>query len=107
MPDPKSTDGEFITLKEGGEYTQRYRNQFTDPTTIIKGHLVGRNKVDILLKQDGAVGLRMYYGLTEDNEQCIVLVAVDKNGDDMTELIVERLKPCPPYCSSGNALNGN
>jgi hypothetical protein len=53
------------------------------------------------------VGVRIYFGLNDEGLPNLVIVGAKANGDDVTSLIVERLRPCPPYCGNGNALNGN
>jgi hypothetical protein len=48
----------------------------------------------------------MYYGLKADQTQCLVIVGVDSNGNDMTTgEIMEMGLPCPTRCSDDNALN--
>jgi hypothetical protein len=107
MPVLTVNDGTFVTLEEGADYTAAYREQFADPKDIIKGLFVGTNKVNALLAQEGVVGIRIYFGVNGDGVPNLVVVGAKANGDDVTDLIVERLKPCPPVCGSGNALNGN
>lgn len=100
-------DGDFVTLSEGADYTAAYRDQFPSMDGVIKGLFVGRNKINALLNQENVVGLRIYFGLNEEGLPNLVIVGAKATGDDVTSLIVERLKPCPPSCGSGNALNGN
>lgn len=100
-------DGDFVTLSEGAAYTAAYRDQFPSMDGVIKGLFVGKNKIDDLLKQENVVGVRIYFGLNDEGLPNLVIVGAKSNGDDVTSLIVEKLKPCPPVCGGGNALNGN
>lgn len=107
MSELNANDGSFITLSEGAEYTARYRDLAPVPEEMIKALFVGKNKIKALLDQEGVVGIRIYYGINEDGVQNLVLVGALPNGDDVTDLIVEKLRPCPPNCGSANDLNGN
>ncbi|MBL7801923.1 MAG: hypothetical protein JNL95_14470 [Chitinophagales bacterium] len=100
-------DGDFVTLSEGAAYTAAYRDQFPSMDGVIKGLFIGKNKINDLLNQTNVVGVRIYFGLNDEGVANLVVVGAKASGDDVTDLIVERLKPCPPYCGNGNALNGN
>jgi hypothetical protein len=95
-----------ISLADAAELTARYRAQFSAGTFYIKGEYFGKNALNSLLNQTGCVGARMYYGLKADQTQCLVIVGVDSNGNDMTTgEIMEMGLPCPVTCSVDNALN--
>jgi hypothetical protein len=95
-----------ISLADAAELTARYRAQFSAGTFYIKGEYFGKNALNSLLNQQGCVGARMYYGLKADQTQCLVIVGVDANGNDMTAgEIMEFGQPCPNNCSVDNALN--
>ena len=95
-----------ISLADAAELTARYRTQFSAGTFYIKGEYFGKNALNSLLNQTGCVGARMYYGLKADQTQCLVIVGVDSNGNDMTTgEIMEMGLPCPTRCSDDNALN--
>ena len=57
-----------------------------------------------LLAQPGAEGFRVYRGDHPDGTPAHILVAVDASGDDMTEMILEIERPCPPACSPSGIL---
>jgi hypothetical protein len=95
-----------ITLVDAAELTKRYRNQFAAGTDYIKGEYFGKTALISLLSQNDCVGARMYYGLKADQSQCLVIVGVDGNGNDMTTgEIMEYGLPCPNHCSLENVLN--
>lgn len=95
-----------ISLAEASELTARYRNQFSEGTFYIKGEYFGKNALISLLNQQGCVGARMYYGLKANQTQCLVIVGVDGNGNDITTgEIMEFGYPCPTQCSIDNDLN--
>ncbi|GAB5418447.1 MAG: hypothetical protein Crog4KO_33390 [Crocinitomicaceae bacterium] len=95
-------EGSFIPLQDGAAMTGKYRDQ--NPNQII-GHFFGSNKLKQLMLQEGAVGLRMYYGLDEDNNKQLVLVAVDADQNDILDLVLDVSSPCPNWCSAPNPLN--
>jgi hypothetical protein len=97
------TEGEQISLQEGAELNQNYRN--ANPNKRI-GHLMGEEIINQILAQPGCKGIRFYYGLDSNGKKEIVLVGTDANGNDMvTGIIADKAKPCPIYCSSQNPLN--
>lgn len=103
MPVFTGDEGETVTLDEAKSFTANYRNANSG---AIKAHTVGKNKLNSILNQTGCVGVKMYYGLDEDEAKCLVLVGVKEDGTDMTSgVIVERNPPCPPYCDDQSALN--
>jgi hypothetical protein len=95
-----------ISLKDAAALTKRYRDQFSVETPYIKGEYFGKTALLSLLSQTGCVGTRIYYGLKADDTQCLVLVGVDGDGNDMTTGdIMEYVLPCPAHCSQANELN--
>ncbi len=59
-----------------------------------------------LLAQSGCVGMRFYRGRDAKGADSLVLVGVDKEGNDMTAgLLVNGHMPCPPFCPDDNDLN--
>lgn len=96
------TEGGEISLEKASEMTSRYRGQNPD-TTIA--HFFGKDIINRLLHQEGCVGIRMYYGIDEENEKQIILVGTDEHQNDITELVADISFRCPPMCSSANALN--
>lgn len=97
-------EGEFITLEDGAAMTARYRSS-VEPGTVT-GQFVGKEKLIQILNQPGCVGIRMYYGLDEHNENSVVAVGVDSNENDITSgYIIDYFIKCPPRCSKQNALN--
>jgi hypothetical protein len=52
------------------------------------------------------MGVRLYYGLNDKNENSIVAVGVDSNENDLTNgYIINDMAKCPPRCSKQNLLN--
>jgi hypothetical protein len=75
------------------------------PGTILGGFF-GKEAILAILAQEGAVGLRYYYGMDENGKPHVILIGVDKEGDDMTEgLLAQRSVVCPPICAKENVLN--
>jgi hypothetical protein len=105
MPTFDGTEGGIISPATAREYLSNYAEGPTYALNLnIKAHYFGRKNLDALLSQKGAVGLRAYYGLkptqTNPMEPELILVAVDKDGNDVLEndLIVDFTQPCPPVC---------
>ncbi len=97
-------EGEPISLEQGAELTARYR--INHPNSIRAG-AVGRANVEALLAQSDCRGIRIYLGESTEGKTEFVLVGVDANGNDILELIVDKLFPCPTNCGSTNPLNSD
>jgi hypothetical protein len=115
--------GEFISLDEAMKLRLNYDNDQTQKKKkdFTKAFAFGKDKVIELLSHPECVGLRIYYGIKIDSdgdgikEKKMVLVGVDKNGDDIlpagptdavakaagsTALVLDGGLPCPVSCST-------
>jgi hypothetical protein len=97
LPDPKS---HRISLDEAAAQARRSRDG------QHKGGLFLRAELDQLLAQTGCAGLRFYYGRKTEGEDTLILIGVDKEGNDMTQgIMLEESFLCPPWCGTANPLN--
>ena len=95
-----------IPLDEAAELTKRYRDK-ADENALLGG-LFAREAFDRILSQEGVMGIRFYYGESEDGQMELVLVGVDANGNDMEYgELAERIIGCPPFCGWENVLNSD
>src|SRR4051812_6791986 len=96
-----------ITFTDAGKLTKKYRD--TIPLNEIIGGYFGRAAIETLLAQTACVGIRYYYGINTDDKKVLVIVGVDRDGNDLadpnTNVCKEISLPCPTLCSSPNALN--
>jgi hypothetical protein len=100
---PESKDHR-ISLSDAAAQTRRYREQVGKDAP--KSGFLFRKLIDELLAQPGCAGLRICYARTDKGEDSLVLVGVDKNGNDMVEgTLLEDVFWCPPFCGAGSALN--
>lgn len=96
---------------------RRYRTN--RPKGTVKAHAFPAWAVLQVLAQEGAVGLRIYHGMTEAGEETPILVAYDAEGNDILTvrnaprggqeedaILMEFSYPCPIYCGGGNGMNG-
>jgi len=95
--------GEVITENQAIDFTHTFQQRHPNEK---KAYFVGSNKVEMILEQEGCIGIRIYDGLdSETSEQNRVLVGVNADGEDITEgIIVEHLYPCPQHCPSSSVL---
>jgi hypothetical protein len=93
-----------ISLEEAAAFTFNYRQ---DPGSDPKlGGFFGGKAIQSILDQEGCVGIRYYYGKDNNGAPVLIIVGVDKEGNDLyRDLLAEKSVPCPP-CGSGNNLNG-
>ena len=94
---------EIITLDEAKNYTHAFQENNPDE---IKSYFAGINKINLILEQDGCIGIRFYNGYDSVNQtNNLVLVGVDNNGEDITSgIILEKLIPCPKDCPKNSDL---
>jgi hypothetical protein len=97
LPDSKS---HRISLDEAAAQTKLHRDG------QHKGGLFLRPELDQLLAQPGCAGLRYYYGRKAEGEDTLIMIGVDKEGNDMTQgIMLEESFLCPPWCGTANPLN--
>jgi hypothetical protein len=119
--------GEFISLEKGAKFTAAFRYEQRamkkrEGSSIAA--FFGSNKLEKLLSNPKAMGLRIYYGLDVDGDgkadNKFVIVAVDENGDDLipssqagfekgdaADEILDGGMYCPLDCAINNALNSD
>ena len=93
-----------ISLEAAIELTRRYREE-AGPNAE-RAAAFHADQVKALLGQKGCVALRIYYGKHADGREALILVGMDENDQEMTELLDEFAFPCPPFCTDGSPLNG-
>lgn len=95
---------QIITLQEAQELTFAYQESAIAVNQTIATS-VDKTSILNLLNQANCEGMRMYFGLTENNKLTLVLVGTNATGNDMTAgQIVDRLGDCPPFCDSSSSL---
>jgi hypothetical protein len=92
-----------IDLPAAAGMTKRYRSSV--PAGSFLAEAFGKNALDSLLRQPGAIGMRIYLARHADSSLGFVLVAVDTSGSDMTSgALLETGFPCPPDCDLASPL---
>lgn len=93
-----------IDLTAASALTGKYR--LTAGSGAILGGYFSKATVQAILDQEGCVGIKYYYGTSNDGKPQLVILGVDANGDDLQNGVLgNRSMPCPPYCGHSNALN--
>jgi len=93
-----------ISLESASQWTKNFRT--TAAKEAVLGGFFGKDAMETLLAQKGAVGFRYYYALDDNEQPVLVLVGVDEDGNDLYDgALMEVSRPCPPYCSAANPLN--
>ena len=86
-----------ITLIEAQDMIHHFQLENEDQE--VQGGYFGKAAILRVLNQDGAVGIRYYFGYNEAGQPNLILVGVDKAGNDMVKgELAERALPCPPLC---------
>lgn len=98
------TEDHTISLYDAAEITKRYRDK--EGSGAVLGGYFSKTFLNSILAQPNCCGIRIYYGLDQNNKPKPVIVGVSANMDDITNGILgEHSWDCPPYCSSPNLLN--
>lgn len=95
-------EGGQITLAVGAAMTAAYRAANPNQT---KAHFFGKDILNSILGQTGCMGIRMYYGIDTDGVKQLVIVGVDADGHDLTNLVGDLSTRCPTVCDADSALN--
>jgi hypothetical protein len=92
-----------ISIEEAAHLTKAFRITASDDAVLA--HYFGKKAIAQTLEQSGCVGIRLYYGKHNDGSPTLVVIGVDKRGNDMvTGITLQRTTPCPPDCSSNSVL---
>lgn len=87
-----STSGEVITKEEAIKMT----NNFQFEVGGIRSHTFSKSILMKVMDQENIVAVRFYHGI-EDGKTILVVVGVDKTGND-SGIYLERSSLCPPDC---------
>ena len=97
-----------ISFSTGAAYTKNYRDQMSIDDR--KGGFFSKDAINAVLSQNGAVGLRIYFGLTDSGKQELVIVGTDKDENDIISddaVCLDSMIPCPDRCGNSNILNSD
>ena len=74
-------------------------HQISVSSDAVIAHYFGNDVVDKIMKQPGCVKVRTYYGKHTNGRSGFICVGVDKDGKDMTPVVIAGpTGTCPPYC---------
>lgn len=107
----KGDEGSFVTLSNAKGWTEKHRK--ANPNAK-RAYFFGREKIEALLKQEGACGIRIYHGIGDDDQANVILVACTENEanqipenamnvDPGDFKLLEIGIPCPPNCPPENS----
>ena len=95
-----------ITLEEAQDWAGRYR---ANPANTIKGYLIPEDDIVQLKDQPDVTDIRAYMGIDDTGEHKLMLVGVDKEGNDLIDpdnghYIYDFTTPCPTTCDTKSPL---
>lgn len=109
----------YISLADAKIMTARYRNemenilapQYQGAGILSVCETFNRGEFDYVLAQPDCVGLRVYFGMTEELKVKVIVVGVNSEDEDILPSsgaaaaggdgetgIIEYGRPCPEYC---------
>jgi hypothetical protein len=90
-----------ISLDDAVALVQRHR-----AGAAIQAGAFAKDQLLEVLNQAACAGLRLYHGRDAAGLPTLVVVGMDKDGNDLTSgTLLEYNIPCPPFCGAANALN--
>ena len=93
-----------VTADQAARWTTEYQKNISGGQ-LAAGYF-GKNIFEKILKQDEAVGIRIYKAKHDNGDEVLVLVGVDGKGNDIANGVVgENILPCPPFCSGTEVFN--
>ena len=114
----------FISLQQAIDMTRRYRQNkaaVIDPAysgndVLAICDTINKEAIAALLAKPGCTAIRLYYGMNEELQLRPILVAVNKNDEDILPTdtginasvgddIVDDAMRCPPLCPPPSPLN--
>jgi hypothetical protein len=110
---------QFISLEDAVDMTTLYRQDketilsstYQNHNILPKCETFERDYFDDVLAQSGCVGIRIYYGMDENNKVHAIVVGVNGDDEDIifpntdNSLIIEEAKRCPDDCPPSSDLN--
>jgi hypothetical protein len=88
-----------VTAEQAARWTADYQKNMGEGQ-LVAGYF-GKNIFDKILKQEDAVGIRIYKAKHDNGDEVLVLVGVDGKGNDIVSGVVgENILPCPPFCGT-------
>ena len=94
-------ENHVITLEEAAKLTKNYRQTLMVTLGGFKAGAFEKSAVELVLNQNGVVGIRIYMGLSDDLVPTpqFVIVGVDVLGNDVTAgVVLDRSLNCPNFC---------
>jgi hypothetical protein len=110
-PDYDGSEGDPLDKSIAKAWVTNFKSASakTGSAEEIRSHYFGRDIIETLLNESGAVGIRIYYALDSNGEKKLLLVGVDASGEDLLPLeggksndggniIADFSFPCPNTC---------
>ena len=81
--DEQRVRSHVIKIDDAKRYKSNLSQGFRDSFNIPKSELFTRDSIAVLLNQEGATDIRIYFGRNDKGQFVAILVPVDKNGKDI------------------------
>lgn len=93
-----------VSLEEARTLVRNFRVGIS-PDAVIGGFF-GKDAILAMLARPDVVGIRAYFAQAADGSPALVLVGVNKQGEDIVEEPgpLDRWFPCPPFCPTDSEL---
>lgn len=98
------TEGKAIDQKQAATWTRGYR---TANPGGVQSRFFGRDVLTAILRQEGCVGVRFYYGLNGTGPQLLAVGADRDENDQLGDayVVADETPKGPPYSGQSNSMN--
>lgn len=91
-----------ITVKQASEMNAKFRKTHPHET---QGLIFGEHILKKILKQKHCKGIRFYFAIDDNDQLSLTFAGVDKDANDILDLVGDTGVRCPPTCGEPNPLN--
>lgn len=105
-------EGSMIDPAVAQKWIDNYQKDLSP--TDVRAEFFGFRKLNELLSQGKAIGVRIYYAKDDAGASRLILVAVSPGENNLAKIdgsktigfVLEDGKPCPPSCNGGGDDDG-
>lgn len=101
-----------VTLEQAQRWIANWKNDQNIKRSSVKAYLIPHQDITDIQKEKGWVNYRAYNAITDEGEFKLLIVGVDKDGNDIVhysksdelggaedDFVYDLTRPCPSYCS--------
>lgn len=101
-----------VTLEQAQKWIANWKNDQKMKRSSVTAYFIPHQDITDIQKEKGWINYRAYNAITDEGEFKLLIVGVDKDGNDMVnypksgalenaqdDYVYDLTRPCPSYCS--------